>query len=163
MQGYYKHVWWIYTCSCTTIIHNITNLFLTSYGGPDTQKVTYKFQLGWEEFLVSSKNYIVAYADGRGGTGRGQNWLHANYKNLGTHEVEDAITAGRLIFWNPLIPLEGYAVFLLWYNCKVNLLKFCNTFPFILGEDYHNLMKHCKFFSFDTTGWLTWKFAIYFF
>lgn len=88
----------IYTCSCTTIIHNITNLFLTSYGGPDTQKVTYKFQLGWEEFLVSSKNYIVAYADGRGGTGRGQNWLHANYKNLGTHEVEDAITAGRLIF-----------------------------------------------------------------
>ena len=108
LQRYYKHAWWIYTCICSTIIRNITNLFLTSYGGPDTQKVTYKFQLGWEEFLVSSMNYIVAYADGRGGTGRGQKWLHANYKNLGTHEVEDAITAGRLIFWNPIILLEGY-------------------------------------------------------
>lgn len=58
--------------------------------------MTYKFQLGWEDYLVSSKNYIVAYADGRGGAGRGQKWLHANYKNLGSYEVTDAITAGRL-------------------------------------------------------------------
>lgn len=58
--------------------------------------MTYKFQLSWEDYLVSSKNYIVAYADGRGGAGRGQKWLHANYKNLGSLEVTDAITAGRL-------------------------------------------------------------------
>ncbi|XP_022322277.2 dipeptidyl peptidase 4-like isoform X35 [Crassostrea virginica] len=85
--------------------HYTYPLLLSVYGGPDTQKVTYKFQLGWEEFLVSSKNYIVAYADGRGGTGRGQNWLHANYKNLGTHEVEDAITAGR--YFNDISYVES--------------------------------------------------------
>ncbi|XP_056013194.1 dipeptidyl peptidase 4-like isoform X2 [Ostrea edulis] len=70
-------------------------LLFSVYGGPDSQKVTYRFQLGWEDYLVSSKNYIVAYADGRGSTGRGQKWLHAVYKNLGTAEIEDAIKAGR--------------------------------------------------------------------
>lgn len=85
--------------------HYTYPLLLSVYGGPDTQKVTYKFQLSWEDYLVSSKNYIVAYADGRGGAGRGQKWLHANYKNLGSLEVTDAITAGR--YFNNIAYVES--------------------------------------------------------
>ncbi|XP_052674491.1 dipeptidyl peptidase 4-like isoform X7 [Crassostrea angulata] len=85
--------------------HYTYPLLLSVYGGPDTQKVTYKFQLSWEDYLVSSKNYIVAYADGRGGAGRGQKWLHANYKNLGSLEVTDAITAGR--YFNDIAYVES--------------------------------------------------------
>ncbi|XP_061163916.1 dipeptidyl peptidase 4-like isoform X3 [Saccostrea echinata] len=77
--------------------HYTYPLLLSVYGGPDSQKVTYKFQLGWEDFLVSSKNYIVAYTDGRGSSGRGQKWLHSIYKSLGTAEIDDTITAGRYL------------------------------------------------------------------
>ena len=73
----------------------ISNLFFLRYGGPGTQKVTKQFRLGWEEYLASSHNIIIGFADGRGGAGRGNRWLHANYRRLGTLEVEDAITAGR--------------------------------------------------------------------
>ena len=73
---------------------------LLSYGGPGTQKVTKQFRLGWEEYLASSHNIIIGFADGRGGAGRGNRWLHANYRRLGTLEVEDAITAGRYAIGN---------------------------------------------------------------
>ena len=65
------------------------------YGGPETQRVTQAFRLGWEEYLASTHNIVIGFADGRGGGGRGQNWLHANYRHLGTTEVEDTLTAGQ--------------------------------------------------------------------
>ena len=40
--------------------------------------------------------YIVVL-DGRGSGGRGQEWSLANYKNMGTVEVEDTLYAARLV------------------------------------------------------------------
>lgn len=71
------------------------NFLMSVYGGPNSQKVTQQFKLGWEEYLASSHNIIIGYADGRGGGGRGNRWLHANYRKLGTTEVQDTITAGQ--------------------------------------------------------------------
>ncbi|XP_071103591.1 dipeptidyl peptidase 4-like isoform X6 [Haliotis cracherodii] len=70
-------------------------LILNVYGGPGTQKVTDEFSIGWETYLTSSKDYIYAYADGRGSGGRGQTFLQQIYKRLGTVEVDDAIKAGE--------------------------------------------------------------------
>ena len=57
--------------------------------------MTEKFNIDWEHYLSSVHNVIIAYVDGRGTGGRGDRWLHANYKNLGTTEVEDTLAAGR--------------------------------------------------------------------
>ena len=71
-------------------------LFLLSrYGGPGTQLVTGEFNIGWEHYLCSTHGIIIVFVDGRGTSGRGNKWLHANYKKLGTVEVEDTITAAR--------------------------------------------------------------------
>ena len=78
------YIYWVYL-----------QLLYFRYGGPDTQKVTKQFRLGWEEYLASSHDIIIGFADGRGGSGRGNRWLHANYKRLGTYEVLDTITAGK--------------------------------------------------------------------
>ena len=86
-------------------ITGYNNVFFR-YGGPDTQRVTQAFRLGWEEYLVSSHNVIIGFADGRGGGGRGQNWLHSNYRHLGTTEVEDTVTAGQ--YEASIYPLEIY-------------------------------------------------------
>ncbi|XP_050418288.1 dipeptidyl peptidase 4 isoform X4 [Patella vulgata] len=70
-------------------------LLLHVYGGPGRQKVTEKFNIGWETYLTSSRDMVYAYADGRGSGGRGQKFLHQIYKRLGTVEVDDSITAGK--------------------------------------------------------------------
>ena len=65
------------------------------YGGPDSQMVTKAFRLGWEEYLASSHSIVIANVDPRGTGGRGDTWRHANYRNLGTTEVDDTIVAAR--------------------------------------------------------------------
>ncbi|XP_052248181.1 dipeptidyl peptidase 4-like isoform X2 [Dreissena polymorpha] len=71
------------------------NMLTSVYGGPDSQKVSKAFSLGWEDYLASSHNIVIGYADPRGSSGRGDAWRHANYRHLGTTEVDDSIVAGR--------------------------------------------------------------------
>ena len=47
--------------------------------------------------MCSTHSIIIVYVDGRGTAGRGNKWLHATYKQLGTLEVEDTITAARYV------------------------------------------------------------------
>ena len=67
------------------------------YGAPGTQMVTYEFNIGWDHYMCSTHSIIIVYVDGRGTAGRGNKWLHATYKQLGTLEVEDTITAARYV------------------------------------------------------------------
>ncbi|XP_053385906.1 dipeptidyl peptidase 4-like isoform X1 [Mercenaria mercenaria] len=71
------------------------NILFKVYGGPGSQLVTEEFSIGWEHYLCSTHSVIIVFVDGRGTAGRGNKWLHANYKKLGTVEVEDTITAAR--------------------------------------------------------------------
>ncbi|KAK7492831.1 hypothetical protein BaRGS_00015969 [Batillaria attramentaria] len=68
-------------------------LLVTVYGGPNTQQVTEEYKISWETYMVSSREFVILYVDGRGTGGRGQRWLHEIYKRLGTDEVDDTIAA----------------------------------------------------------------------
>lgn len=68
---------------------------LCRYGGPCSQRVSYRFKLNWGTYLSSSHGIIFASFDGRGSGYQGDQILHAIYKQLGTLEVEDQITAVR--------------------------------------------------------------------
>lgn len=65
------------------------------YGGPDSNAVFDKFELGWGSFLASNKSYIYARIDGRGSGLRGDKLLFQIYKRMGTVEIEDQITTAR--------------------------------------------------------------------
>ncbi|XP_076088367.1 dipeptidyl peptidase 4-like isoform X6 [Mytilus galloprovincialis] len=70
-------------------------LLMSVYGGPGSQLVTEKFEIKWASYLASTKNIIVAYVDARGTGARGDRFLHRMYKNLGSIEVQDTITAAQ--------------------------------------------------------------------
>ena len=46
--------------------HTIPHCSLLSYGGPGTQTVSSKWAVGWDTFLASHRNFIVANIDVRG-------------------------------------------------------------------------------------------------
>ncbi|XP_061089923.1 dipeptidyl peptidase 4-like [Conger conger] len=70
-------------------------LLIDVYAGPSSQKVNYVFQLNWATYLASTENVIVASFDGRGSGFQGDEIMHAIYRQLGTFEVEDQISATR--------------------------------------------------------------------
>ncbi|XP_056287501.1 dipeptidyl peptidase 4-like isoform X3 [Pseudoliparis swirei] len=70
-------------------------LLLDVYAGPCSQKVDFIYRVGWSTYLASTEKVIVASFDGRGSGYQGDKLMHAIYKGLGTHEVEDQITAVR--------------------------------------------------------------------
>lgn len=57
--------------------------------------VTKAFSIEWEDYLASSHSIVIANVDPRGTGGRGDSWRHANYRHLGTTEVDDTIVAAR--------------------------------------------------------------------
>ena len=57
--------------------------------------MTEKFSIDWGTYLTSSENFIYAAIDGRGTGAWGQTFMHAVYRNLGTVEVDDQISASR--------------------------------------------------------------------
>lgn len=69
--------------------------FSCRYAGPGSNLAMNKFSLEWNLYFSSSKNVIVAQIDGRGSGRRGNKNLFANYKKLGTYEIEDQITVAR--------------------------------------------------------------------
>lgn len=70
-------------------------LLVDVYGGPDSNQVSSKFELGWGSYLVSSKSYIYVRIDGRGSGNRGDAILNQIYRSLGTVELEDQISVTK--------------------------------------------------------------------
>ena len=69
---------------------NLTIAFL-SYGGPRTQTVSSKWSIGWDTYLASQRNFIVASVDVRGTGFQGDDFKHAIFRKLGSYEVSDTI------------------------------------------------------------------------
>lgn len=65
------------------------------YGGPDSNLVTEKFNVGWGMYLVTNKSVIYAVIDGRGCGLMGNDMLFAGYRRLGTVEIIDQINVTR--------------------------------------------------------------------
>ncbi|XP_070787039.1 dipeptidyl peptidase 4-like [Enoplosus armatus] len=70
-------------------------LLIDVYAGPCSQKADFIYRVSWSTYLASTEEIIVASFDGRGSGYQGDKLMHAIYKGLGTHEVEDQITAAR--------------------------------------------------------------------
>ncbi|KAI9493226.1 dipeptidyl peptidase IV N-terminal region-domain-containing protein [Zychaea mexicana] len=65
------------------------------YGGPGSQTVSYRFELGWHTFLASKLQYIVVTVDGRGTGYRGREYRMCVRKRLGELEVIDQVNAAK--------------------------------------------------------------------
>ncbi|KAK7113666.1 dipeptidyl peptidase 4-like isoform X2 [Littorina saxatilis] len=85
-------------------------LLVSVYGGPGTQEVTEQFSIKWETYLVSTRDVVVLFVDGRGTGGRGKQWLHKIYKKLGTLEVEDTIKATKEVATRHFIDSSKVAI-----------------------------------------------------
>ncbi|VVC29748.1 Hypothetical protein CINCED_3A012805 [Cinara cedri] len=66
-------------------------MLVNTYAGPGSSLVTNKFSVEWNMYFSSNKNVIVAQIDGRGSGRRGDKNMFANYRKLGTYEIEDQI------------------------------------------------------------------------
>ncbi len=66
------------------------------YGGPDSQEVLDKWDIGWEYYL-STKDYIVVCVDGRGTGARGAEFRKCTYQQLGTLETKDQIETAKYL------------------------------------------------------------------
>jgi len=70
-------------------------LLISVYGGPGSQNLGQGYGISWETSLVSSKNIIFGYIDGRGTKKQSTDHLFTLHRNLGTVEIEDQITVGK--------------------------------------------------------------------
>ncbi|KAK2154977.1 hypothetical protein LSH36_252g03048 [Paralvinella palmiformis] len=85
-------------------------LLLYVYGGPGSQLVTEKFNIGWHTYLSSGGNVIYASVDGRGTRGRGDRFLHKIYRNLGSIEVQDQLHAVKFMTTLKYVDKERVAI-----------------------------------------------------
>ena len=65
--------------------------YLCRYGGPGTQTVSSRWTLGWDSYLASQRNFIVANIDVRGTGYQGSRFKHAVYGELGRYETADTL------------------------------------------------------------------------
>ncbi|OCH89774.1 dipeptidyl aminopeptidase [Obba rivulosa] len=66
------------------------------YGGPGSQMVNVKYGHDWQDFLVSSLQYIVVIVDGRGTGFKGRRLRNPVKDNLGHYETIDQINAAKI-------------------------------------------------------------------
>jgi len=66
-------------------------LLINVYAGPDSHQVSEEFTLNWGSYLASNRSFIYGVIDGRGSALKGDKYLFAGYRNLGTVEIEDQI------------------------------------------------------------------------
>lgn len=65
------------------------------YGGPDSNQVLERYKVAWETYLCLNREIVIAFIDGRGSGLKGDNMMFANYRRLGTVEIEDQINVTR--------------------------------------------------------------------
>jgi len=74
-------------------------VYMFAYQGPGSNEVNNHwegFEYMWHQ-LLCQEGYIVACADGRGTLGRGRQWKHSTYLQLGKLETEDQIEFAKYL------------------------------------------------------------------
>ena len=73
------------------------------YGGPGSQRVINNWNNNlWHHFLTQ-QGYIVVCVDNRGTGGKGRDFQHVTYKQLGRYESEDQIASAKYLARLPFI------------------------------------------------------------
>ncbi len=73
-------------------------LLMYVYGGPGSQTVKNSFGYSnyyWYQMLANNHGIVIASVDNRGTGARGADFKKMTYKQLGKHETEDQIAAGK--------------------------------------------------------------------
>jgi len=85
-------------------------LLMFVYGGPGSQNVLNKWNSNmWHHYLVQ-QGYIVACVDNRGTGGRGRDFQHITYKQLGRYESEDQIASAKYMATLPYIDKDRIGI-----------------------------------------------------
>ena len=71
-------------------------LVLMQYSGPNSQRATDSWEIGWEQYLAS-KGFVVACVDGRGTGARGAAFRTCIYQKLGKFETEDQVETAKYL------------------------------------------------------------------
>lgn len=80
-------------------------LLMFVYGGPGSQTVQNSWEgsnFYWYQTLAE-KGYLVVSVDNRGTGGRGKNFKHATYKQLGKYEIQDQMAAANYLGTLPYV------------------------------------------------------------
>ena len=74
-------------------------LLMYVYGGPGSQLVTNEWMGSREAwfYILAERGYLVACVDNRGTGGRGRDFSHITYGQLGKYEVEDQLASARYL------------------------------------------------------------------
>ena len=87
-------------------------LLMYVYGGPGSQMVTNAWMSdreGWFHGLAQ-RGYLVACVDNRGTGGRGRDFSHATYAQLGKLEVEDQIASAKYLGQLPYVDADRIGI-----------------------------------------------------
>ena len=82
---------------------------MLQYNGPRSQQVKDEWKMDWEQHLAQ-EGYVVACVDGRGTSGRGEQFGKLTYGKLGILEAEDQIDAAHYLSTLPYINKSKIAI-----------------------------------------------------
>ncbi len=85
-------------------------VLLTQYSGPGSQSAADRWQLDWENVMVSH-GYLVVCADGRGTGFRGEAFKKCTYGNLGALEVEDQLSTAHYMARQPYVDADRIGIY----------------------------------------------------
>ena len=82
---------------------------LFPYGGPNSQAVTDRFKMDWEQYLATN-GFICVCVDGRGTGARGEAFRKCTYLRLGELESRDQVAAAVALAKLPYIDKDRMAI-----------------------------------------------------
>jgi dipeptidyl-peptidase-4 len=95
---------------------------MIQYGGPASQRVLDKFDIGWEQYLAA-QGYVIVCVDGRGTGARGETFRKCTYLKLGVLESDDQIAAAQQIGNMPFVDKNRIAIWGWSYGGTVALMS----------------------------------------
>lgn len=97
---------------------------LEQYSGPGSQEVLDRWEFGFPMYLAQ-EGFVALTVDGRGTGGRGTQWQHQTYCQLGVCEAEDQISAGRYAAKLPYVDPERIGIWGWSYGGYNTLMTMC--------------------------------------
>ena len=87
-------------------------LLMYVYGGPGSQLVVNRWMSDREAWfhVLAQKGYLVACVDNRGTGGRGRDFSHVTYGQLGKYEVQDQIASARYLGERPYVDADRIGI-----------------------------------------------------
>jgi dipeptidyl-peptidase 4 len=104
-------------------------VYMDVYGGPGYQVVRNRWPSPVQQW-VAGEGFIVVQVDNRGGGGRGTEFKHAVYKELGKWEAHDYIAAAKYLGELPYVDKDNVGIWGWSYGGYMSALTL------LLGSDY---------------------------